>query len=91
MTVSRKKKEASETKLDESSNEDPGRIITIVRMQFEKMPKDPKMICGDLNGNLEAFPSVIELIKEEGWTDIGNGEALCGGRPGSILAKQIRM
>ena len=62
-------------------------IITIVRMQFEKMPKGPKMICGDLNGNLEAFPSVIELIKEEGWTDIGNDEALCGGRPGQYTCQ----
>ena len=57
-------------------------IITIVRMQFDKMPKGPELICGDLNGNLEAAPSSIELIKEEGWTDIGNDEALCGGRPG---------
>ena len=59
-------------------------IITIVRMQFEKMPKGPKMICGDLNGNLEAFPSVTELIKEEGWTDIGDDDALCSGRPGQF-------
>ena len=46
------------------------------------MPKGPKLICGDLNGGLDVFPSVLEMIAEEGWTDIGNDEALCGGRPG---------
>ena len=45
-------------------------ILTIARMQFRKMPKGPALICGDLNGNLDAFPSILEMIAEEGWTDI---------------------
>ena len=47
-------------------------LLAIVRMQFAKLPPGPKMICGDFNGCLEAFPTIIDMIKEEGWTDIGN-------------------
>ena len=31
-------------------------ILTIIRRQFSKLPPGPKLICGDLNGNLDAFP-----------------------------------
>ena len=57
-------------------------LLTIVRMQFSKLPPGPKLICGDLNGCLEAFPTVLEMIAEEGWADIGNDASKCGGKPG---------
>ena len=42
---------------------------------------------GDLNGNLEAFPTAMALIKEHGWTDIGNDESKCHGKPGKATCK----
>ena len=31
----------------------------------------PKMIVGDINGNLESFPTIQDLLDNHGWTDIG--------------------
>ena len=56
--------------------------LTIVRMQFKQLPPGPKLICGDFNGPLEAFPTAGEMLKDEGWTDIGNDAKMCGGKPG---------
>ena len=41
-------------------------ILAIVEVQFEAMEPGPKLIMGDLNGNLEAFPIAMALIKEHG-------------------------
>ena len=57
-------------------------LVAIVRKQFAAMPPGPKAIVGDLNGPIEAFPTLMELIKEEGWTDIGNHHTICEGMPG---------
>ena len=46
------------------------------------MDPGPKIIMGDLNGSLDAFPTAMALIKEHGWTDIGNDESKCNGKPG---------
>ena len=46
------------------------------------MELGPKLIMGDLNGNLAAFPTALALIKEHGWTDIGNDDHKCQGKPG---------
>ena len=51
------------------------------------MPSGPKLICGDLNGSLDAFPSIAEMIAEEGWTDIANDDVICGGRPGQYTCQ----
>ena len=40
------------------------------------------MIMGDLNSSLEAFLTAMALIKEHGWTDIGNDESKCNWKPG---------
>ena len=37
---------------------------------------------GDLNGSLEMFPTEMALINEHGWTDIGNDDLRCQGKPG---------
>ena len=45
------------------------------------MEPGPKMIAGDLNGKLEAFPTAQALLQEYSWTDIGNCSGLCEGKP----------
>ena len=57
-------------------------ILAIIEMQFEAMEPGPKLIMGDFNGSLVAFPTAIALLKEHGWTDIGNDEGKCNGKPG---------
>jgi hypothetical protein len=54
-------------------------LLAIVRMQFAKLAPGPKIIGGDLNGCLDALPTIIDMIKEEGWTDVGNDAAKCRG------------
>ena len=54
----------------------------IIRIQMSKLPPGPKMIWGDFNGSLEAFPTICDMSKEEGWTGIGNDTTKCSGRPG---------
>ena len=33
-----------------------------------------------LQGPLQAFPTLVEMMRSEGWTDIGADSAKCGGR-----------
>ena len=54
-------------------------ILAIIEVQFEAMEPGPQLIMGDLNGSLDAFPTAMALIKEQGWTDIGNDESKCKG------------
>ena len=46
------------------------------------MPSGPNATVGDLNGPVDAFPTLLAMIKEEGWTDIGDHSTICNGRPG---------
>ena len=62
-------------------------ILAIVEVQFEALEPGPKLIMGDLNGYLEAFPTAMALIREHGWTDIGNDESKCHGKPGRATCK----
>ena len=57
-------------------------LITIIHAQLDAMEPGPKLIMGDLNGSLENSPTALALIKEHGWTDIGNDEVRCQGKPG---------
>ena len=57
-------------------------ILAIIQLQFELMDPGPKLIMGDFNGTLDAFPTATALIEEHEWTDIGNDYALCQGKPG---------
>ena len=56
-------------------------LFCICKLQFEELPPGPRMICGDFNGPLQAFPTLVEMMRSEGWTDIGADSAKCGGRP----------
>ena len=40
------------------------------------------MIGGDLNATVDALPTLQGMLKEQGWTDVGNHAGICGGRPG---------
>ena len=53
-----------------------------MEVQFEAMEPGAKLIMGDLNGSLDAFPLAMALIKEHGWTDIGNDDSSCQWKPG---------
>ena len=62
-------------------------ILAIIEVQFEAMELGPKLIMGDLNGILDVLPTAMALIKEHGWTDIGNDESKCHGKPGKATCK----
>ena len=47
-------------------------ILAITRMQFEKMPPGPKLICGDFNAQRGCLLTLEAMLAEEGWADIGN-------------------
>lgn len=59
-----------------------GDIFTIVQMQYETMPAGPKLIAGDLNGSVEASPTLRAMFSERGWADLGMASNLCEGKPG---------
>ena len=60
-------------------------LIAILQAQLDLMDPGPKLIMGDLNGSHETFPTAMALINEHGWTDIGNGDLRCQGRPGRTI------
>lgn len=64
-------------------------ILAIIELQFEGMEPGPKLIMGDFNGSLDAFPTAVALLKEHGWTDIGNDEGKCNGKPGRATCHTI--
>lgn len=57
-------------------------ILAILQTQFDAMEPGPKLIMEDLNCSLENFPTAMALIKEHGWTNIGNDDHNCQGKPG---------
>ena len=57
-------------------------FIAIALDQFSNMKPAPKMIMGDLNATIEALPTLEGMLKEQGWTDVGNHPGLCQGKPG---------
>ena len=42
-------------------------ILAIMQTQFDAMEPGPKLIMGDLNGSLEAFPAAMALKRT--WVD----------------------
>ena len=56
---------------------------------MELQPNGPKFIVGDLNGPVEAFPTLMAMMAEEGWSDIGADPMKCEGiRPGVFALGQ---
>ena len=56
-------------------------LIAIALSQFATMRPGPKMIVGDLNATVDALPTLEGMLREQGWTDVGNHAGLCSGRP----------
>ena len=69
-------------KQNTSNAERTNDIISIVQLQFERMSEGPKAIVGDLNGDIEDFPTLGTLLKDQGWMDVGNDPAKCNGLAG---------
>ena len=57
-------------------------IIAIVSRQLECLEKGPKLIAADLNGSVEAFPTLGSMLGEQEWFDVGMAEDKCGGKLG---------
>jgi hypothetical protein len=62
-------------------------LMTIVQMQFDTMEPGPKAMVGDFNGTVEAFNTLQGMLKEQGWTDVGNDKAKCKGTPGQATCQ----
>ena len=45
------------------------------------------MITGDFNAKIEALPTLEGMLKEQGWTDVGNNSGLCQGKPGQATCQ----
>ena len=56
-------------------------LLTIVQNELNAMDPGPKMIMGDINAGTEALPTILQMMAEEGWTDVGSVSHLCGGTP----------
>ena len=54
-------------------------LLAIIANEFDMQEVGPKMIVGDLNGDLESLPIIQHLINDRGWVDLGSQEQLCGG------------
>ena len=57
-------------------------ILAIIRAQFLCLDLGPKLIAADLNGSIDAFPTLQGMLKEQGWHDVGMADDKCEGRPG---------
>ena len=57
-------------------------LLAIIELQFEAMGPGPKLIMDDFNGSLDAFPTAMALIREQGWTEICNDKGKRNGKPG---------
>ena len=50
--------------------------------EFEFQPAGPKLILGDINGDIQSFPALHAAVQAEDYTDLGNYPGLC-----SVLAQ----
>ena len=57
-------------------------IIAIVRSQSQLMERGPKLIAADLNGSINAFPTLESMLADHEWVDVGMAEDKCEGKPG---------
>ena len=62
-------------------------LIAITLDQFSRMAPGPKMIAGDLNAAIDSLPTLQAMIREQGWTDLGNRSGLCNGMQGQATCQ----
>ena len=63
-------------------------ILAIIELHFEAMDPVPKLVMGDLNSSLEAFPTAMSLITEPEWTDMATTKTSATG--GQVQLHVIR-
>ena len=56
-------------------------LLMIGVREMEAQEPGPNMLIGDINGDLENFSAIQDLIKEHGWIDIGSSPHLREGKP----------
>ena len=49
----------------------------VVLYQLSCLTDGPKAICGDLNANAVALPTLEDMIRTKGWVDIGDDQVAC--------------
>ena len=54
-------------------------LLAIARQELSMQPPGLQMIMGDINGESEDFPTLQEMLKEEGWTDAVSIASIWGG------------
>ena len=56
-------------------------LIAIVRQEILQHPHTLQIIAGDINGAVEDFAALQNIIEEEAWADLGAHADRCGGQP----------
>jgi hypothetical protein len=56
-------------------------LMAIIKEEFEACPCGPKLIMGDINGDLADFPTISEMLRKDGWADLGSLSHLCEDGP----------
>ena len=56
-------------------------LLTVVQQEFEAMDLGPKMIMGDINATTDSLPTILQMMAEGGWTDVGWVAHICNGEP----------
>ena len=54
-------------------------LLTVVQQEFEAMDSGPKMIMGDINATTDALLTILQMMVEGGWTDVGGIARICNG------------
>ena len=54
-------------------------LLAILVNEFDSQESGPKMIVGDLNGDLENLTIIQHLLQDRGWVDLGSQAQLCTG------------
>ena len=54
-------------------------LFVIAKHELDMQPPGLHMIMGDINGEPEDFPCLLEMLTEEGWTDTAAKASIWGG------------
>lgn len=54
-------------------------LAAIARAELAEQPIGHKMIMGDVNGEMDDFPTFAAMLKDKGWTDAGAAAHIWGG------------
>ena len=66
-------------------------ILAIIRAQFLLLEPGPKLIAADLNGSIDAFPTLTGMLEGQGWHDVGMAGDKSGGNQANRLATPMKI